>query len=316
MDIPAPATQTKTAQMMRRTIPPGLTTRKINVGAGEGWYRENWEVLDNGPGDYSPWWRHRAKCWDTGLPSHAYETVFSSHTLEHVPHFRTEMTVAELNRIMKNGGTLRILVPDLMRAAKAYVEGDVAFFARSRHYTDHLGIGGSFMSKLISPGGQTLAITREMDELLGGYAHLYHFDFEMMRILLEKWGFAEVREMPYGESRDPEMNELLHVERGGKAYAMEDPFIFNKGHLESGEEWLLTGFDKAPKVSLIVEATKVRDEPYAYDKEYAFFRRARFDSRLDQLKVTIIRYVFRAVDASYDTARRSRLLSLLRLFRH
>ena len=35
---------------------------------------------------------------------------------------------------------------------------------------------------LISPGGQTIAMSREMDEFFGGYAHLYSFDFEMLNI--------------------------------------------------------------------------------------------------------------------------------------
>lgn len=294
-------------------MPAGLDRRKINIGAGQGWYAENWEVLDNVPGDYSAWWMHKSKCWDIALPDGTYDVVFTSHMLEHVPHFRTEKTIAEFNRIMKTGGIFRILVPDLKRAAVAYVNGDTDFYQMSRHYTDHLGIGGSFMSKLISPGQQTLAISREMDEILGGYAHLYHFDFEMMRILLEKWGFTDVREMPFGESADPDMNgNLLHVHQGDKDYALDDPFVRDKTYIKNGEDWVLTGFDKAPAVSLIVEARKERDAPYAFEKEYPYFRRARFESRLDRLKMSILRTTFSGVDAAYAVARKTGLGALLR----
>ena len=41
------------------------------------------------------------------------------------------------------------------------------------------------MKQIISPGGQTIAINREFDEIFGGYAHLFCFDFELMKILLE-----------------------------------------------------------------------------------------------------------------------------------
>jgi hypothetical protein len=299
--------------MKSNQVPADLSHRKINIGAGQGWYCENWEVLDNVPGDYSAWWKHRSKCWDIDLPANTYDTLFTSHMLEHVPHFRTEKTIAEFNRIMKVGGCLRILVPDLKRAAVAYVNGNKSFYEVSRHYTDHLGIGGSFMSKLISPGAQTLAISREMDEILGGYAHLYHFDFEMMRILLEKWGYEDVREMPYGESADPDMNEnLLHLHQSDRNYPLEDPFVYAKGYLKNSEDWCLTGFDKAPAVSLIVEARKVRDEAYAFNKEYHYFRRSRFEGRLDKLKMSILRVTFRVVDAAYAVAKKLGLRALLR----
>ena len=296
----------------QKSIPQSLTARKINIGAGQGWYREGWEVLDNVPGDYSMWWKHKAKCWDTNLTSNTYDAVFTSHMLEHVPHFRTEKTIAEFNRALKVGGTFRILVPDLKRAAVAYVNGDIDFYQKSRHYTDHLGIGGSFMSKLISPGGQPLAITREMDELLGGYAHLYHFDFDMMKILLEKWGFDDVKEMPYGESVDTDMQDLLHVECDGNAYPMEDPFVRDKKHVASSAGWILTGFDKSPAISLIVEARKVSDEPYTYEKEYAFFKRSRFESRLDKIKVVAMRHIFTVLDTAVSVASRLGILALLR----
>ena len=159
------------------------------------------------------------------------------------------------------------------------------------------------MSKLISPGGQTLALTREMDEILGGYAHLYHFDFEMLKILLEKWGFDSVKEMPYGTSSDDDMEDLLHIECEGKSYAMEDPFVREKRHLMSQKAWILTGFDKSPAVSLIVEAKKVTNQEYEYDKEYAFFRRSRFESRLDNIKLNILRSVFWTIDQIHHVYR-------------
>ena len=85
--------------------------KKINVGAGGEWQSDGWDVLDNGPSNYGEPWKFRGKCWETNLPSEKYDILFCSHMLEHVPHFRLEKTIAELNRIMKIGGTIRILVP-------------------------------------------------------------------------------------------------------------------------------------------------------------------------------------------------------------
>ena len=102
--------------------------KKINIGAGAFWRSDGWETLDNAPSSYSYKWQHYGKCWDTKLKSNSYEIVFTSHTLEHVPQFRIEKTFAEINRIMKIGGTLRILVPDLESSARAYLKKDKKFF--------------------------------------------------------------------------------------------------------------------------------------------------------------------------------------------
>ena len=54
------------------------------------------------------------------------DLVFISHTLEHIPHIQIK-TFYEINRIMKKGATIRILVPNLEVIAKAYVKKDKNF---------------------------------------------------------------------------------------------------------------------------------------------------------------------------------------------
>lgn len=281
--------------------------RKINIGAGIAWQHDGWETLDNVPGDYSRPWQHSGKCWDTRLPDHAFDVVFTCHMLEHVPHFRMERTIAEFNRIAKVGSTLRILVPNLKVLAKAYVEGDTELFASGTHYTDHLGIGGSFMSKMISPGRQTLAISREFDEVIGGYAHLYHFDFEMLQILLTKWGYGDIRNPEYCVSTDTDMTQPQAFVVGGKAYPPKDPYILSKEYIKTGDPWYITGFDKAPVTSLIVEATKIKDVPYDYDMEYAYNKRARFDGLEERVKLRLMGLISKAVDFAFKTAKALRI---------
>ena len=70
----------------------------------------------------------RGKCWDTKLPSNHYDVVFTSHLIEHIPYSYTERTFSEFNRIMKIGGTIRIVTPDLELAAHAYINNDLNFF--------------------------------------------------------------------------------------------------------------------------------------------------------------------------------------------
>lgn len=273
--------------------------KKINIGAGINWYCKDWDVLDNGPSDYNFKWKHKGKCWESGLPSGDYDIVFCSHMLEHIPHFRIEKTIAEFNRIMKTGGTLRILVPSLKKAAEAYVNNDVSFFNTSKHYSDHLGIGGSFLRVMISPGNQTLAISREMDEILGGYAHLYSFDFVMMKILLEKWGYTNIKESKPGESSIDELKIFQHLSSNSKIYDMNDEYVTKKQYLKENAEWYFSGFDKTSKKQLVVEAIKEKDVPYNYENEFKFNRTGRIDSRLENLKLSIFRYISNFIDFTY-----------------
>ena len=280
--------------------------RKINLGAGTTWYAEGWEVLDNAPGQYKQTWKHRGKCWDSRLPSDTYDIVFTSHMLEHIPHFRTEKSIAEFNRIMKIGGTLRILVPSLQKAAEAYVKNDVSFFSSSKHYSAHMGIGASFLRVVISPGVQTLALSREMDEIFGGYAHLYSYDFEMLSTVLEKWGFSDIKESEPGESAITELRECQHIVCDGKRYDKNDPFVEERGHEKSGLKWYHSGFDKNSPRQLVIEARKLKSVPYELSKEYKFNLSGRLDSPVDRVKLTLIRWVSHAVDGVYSLGKTRR----------
>lgn len=288
-------------------------TRKINIGAGPQWYADTWEVLDNAPGSYEEPWKHKGKCWDSHLTDNTYDIVFSSHMLEHIPHFRMEKTIAEFNRIMKVGGTIRLLMPNLRKEAEAYVNNDVSFFSGSKHYSDHMGIGASFLRKIISPGGQTIAISREMDEIFGGYAHLYSYDYQMLSTVLAKWGFGEIVESEPGQSAIEEMRDFQHIECGGTRYDMKDPFVREKRHVKSGDQWHTGGFDKTSTKQLVVEAKKIETVPYSIDKEYAFNREGRMESPVDKIKLVLIRYICQSVDLLYAAAKNIGLVKLLKL---
>ena len=286
--------------------------KKINVGAGGEWQSDGWDVLDNGPSNYGEPWKFRGKCWETNLPSEKYDILFCSHMLEHVPHFRLEKTIAELNRIMKIGGTIRILVPSLRKAAEAYVNNDVGFFSGSKHYSDHMGLGASFMRVVNSPGGQTIAMSREMDELIGSYAHLYSFDFEMLKTILEKWGFGNVIESEPGKSKVAELREFQHLCQGDQRYDMRDDFVVKKDYLNKNQNWHFSGFDKTSNKQLIVEATKNRNIEYIVSNEFPFNRVSRLDSPLDRVKGKSIFYLCTVIDAGYAIAKNLGLTAVFR----
>ena len=181
---------------------------------------------------------------------------------------------------------------------EAYIKNDKDFYRMSRHYTDHLGIGGSFLSKLISPGKNTLAMSREMDEIFGGYAHIYHFDYSMLKIILSKWGFSKIYKAKFCESKDRDMRNPQCVSFKNKKYRLDSSFVKNKEFVNfSG--WYHSGFDKSPQTSLFVECIKVEDKKYSYDQEYPYNKRNRFESKPDKIKLFFIRIITKTVDAMF-----------------
>lgn len=277
--------------------------KKINIGSGSTWFYKGWEILDNGPGDYSQRWKNKGKCWDTKLKSDSFDVVFTSHMLEHIPHFRLEKTISEFNRILKKNGILRIVVPDLKKMVNAYVKKDLSFYKMSRHYTDHLGIGGSFLSKLISPGKNTIAISREMDEIFGGYAHIYHFDYEMLRIILKKWGFKKIYQAKFCQSNDKDMQNPLCLMHNKKKYLLKSEFVKKKKFLKF-DNWYHSGFDKSPETSLFVECIKERNEDYSYNKEFSYNKRNRFEGTEDKIKLFFIKKIIKSLDIIFFILRK------------
>lgn len=271
--------------------------RKINIGSGKRWSQQGWEILDSGSLDRNT----RRLSWNTRMPDGVFDSLYTCHMLEHIPHFRLEKTIAEFNRILKKEGVLRIVVPDLKQAAIAYVNDDKEYFTYSAHYTDDLGIGGSFLSVPISPGKQTIAVSADFSEMYGTYAHIGGFDFEMLRNLLEKWGFGDIHERPFCDSDDPDMREPARMVCGGKTYPLDGTFVKNKDYLKTDDDWGYRGFDKMPEISLIVEARKIESCAYDVTKEYAYFKRCRLDGHRNAVKATLMYYINKVVDVVFDS---------------
>lgn len=57
------------------------------------------------------------------------EIVYTSHTLEHVTDAGGEHFFSEAFRVLKRGGVLRVVLPDMELAYDAYVSDDVDFFS-------------------------------------------------------------------------------------------------------------------------------------------------------------------------------------------
>lgn len=180
---------------------------KLNVGGGKGHDKvPGWLIVDlRESADV------RLDLTSQPLPFEdaSAETIFTSHTLEHIPPASLEFVLSEFRRVLSPWGVLRIGVPDIALATKAYVENDRTFFERSEvtPFDRQAPIGGLLMSWFYS--------TSKV-----GHGHVHCFDENYLRYWLDRCGFTSrrcaYRKSSVAELRTPDFdrhpNDTLFME--------------------------------------------------------------------------------------------------------
>lgn len=281
---------------------------KLNLGASPIWSKSGWHTLDHKLAEST----ELAIAGDASnikLPDESCDIVFCSHVFEHIPHTRLPLVLAEINRVLRPNGVLRILTPNLASVAKAYVEKDEEFFRLAKEEDESLrtdlGFGGMLMNFLVSPGQDTALFDRNLKEFIAGYAHLYSYDYSMLAIMFEKLGYAP-RQVDFCESEIPEMTEPLHVVGFEAKWQNFNQEFYAKNNLVhrlvDGRyeiNFKVTGFDRDPLTSLIIEARKLQhiDKIIAdkifnktaenYNKySWSLLRSPEFVSRLENIEIS------------------------------
>lgn len=108
--------------------------------------------------------------------------VYSSHFLEHLRKDEAINLLSESYRVLKNGGTIRISVPDLEHAIKLYECGKKEKMLESYFFVDDKGSDFS--------------------------RHKYMYDFELLKKKLEDAGFKRVIRCSYQEGMTPDLDVL------------------------------------------------------------------------------------------------------------
>ena len=281
---------------------------KLNLGASPIWSKDGWYTLDHKLTE-STGLEIAGDATNILLPDNSCDIVFCSHVFEHIPHTQLPMVLSEINRVLRPGGILRLLTPDLAVVSKAYVEKDGEFFRQAKEEDESLradlGFGGMLMNFIVSPGQDTALLDRNLKEFIAGYAHLYSYDYEMLEIMLEKLGYLP-KKMAFCDSEILEMREPLHVIGLDNRWQNFNQDFYQKNglihKLVDGKyeiNFKVTGFDRDPLTSLIIEAKKVNyvnaalaDQIFNkttsnYNRySWSLLRSSDFVSRLDELNLS------------------------------
>ena len=146
---------------------------QLELGSGAKRGTNGWTTVDLYGADIN---------WDLkkGLPlaDACVDKIYTSHMFEHIPYKHLVAFVAECKRVLKDGGSLSVCVPNAGIYIRAYVDGK-NFRDSSSYFQPAVVHTGSFMDQV--------NYIAYMD---GG--HAYMFDQENLVNTLKKGGFAKV----------------------------------------------------------------------------------------------------------------------------
>ncbi len=144
--------------------------------------------------------------WDLsrGIPfgDETFDVLYHSHFLEHIDREDALYFMAECYRVLKPGGVIRVVVPDLEKWAKAYSQS-----LSLRADDNCMEVHGQIVADLLTQLVQREPTTRKMqkpvvrwlervwlgDSRKAGWQHRWMYDKYSLKSLLLKVGFKDIR---------------------------------------------------------------------------------------------------------------------------
>ena len=133
-------------------------------------------------------------CWDItkGIPlrQSSVQGIFTEHCLEHLPFTSVDFVIGEFRRVLKSKGSVRIVVPDGELYLTKY--SDIIHNASETKlpYAE-----GDIYQGLYSP-------IMSVNRIFRSHGHKFIYDFDTLRLLLEKNGFIDIKKESFHSGRD------------------------------------------------------------------------------------------------------------------
>jgi predicted SAM-dependent methyltransferase len=126
--------------------------------------------------------------------SFSIDSIFHEHLLEHFDFPAALRLCEECYRVLKSGGTLRVVVPDAEHYVERYRQGDLA---------------PAHDPTVARPTALLAA-----QEIFFRFGHRSAYDFETLRLLLSTAGFREVRRSSFREGVLGSLTDNVHRREG------------------------------------------------------------------------------------------------------
>jgi predicted SAM-dependent methyltransferase len=142
-------------------------------------------------------WKPNVIPWDISvikddnypIETSSLEGIYTEHCLEHIPFSSTKDNLKEFYRMLKPGGTVRIAVPD----GELFID----MYLKARNGEPYE-----------IPHEEELAEPTPMmvlNKVARGYGHLFLFDFDTFKYLMEEIGFKDIKKETFRHGRNPKL---------------------------------------------------------------------------------------------------------------
>jgi predicted SAM-dependent methyltransferase len=120
------------------------------------------------------------------LPNNSVSLIYSSHMLEHLDRTEAAQFLKEAMRVLKTGGTIRLVLPDLSKSIELYnIHKDADAFLES--------------TLMCSPNPRSF-LQRLKIALIGNRHHLWMYDGKSLAKLLQNNGYKNIKILESGET--------------------------------------------------------------------------------------------------------------------
>ena len=186
------------------------STIKVNLGCGGAWSVEGWVGIDNS---------NTAFTWQKGIPQsyvdldvnkglpfadNSVDVVFSSHALEHFTYNEAIALLFEIYRVLKIGGALCLVVPDLDVYIDKLRQRDSVFLT-----TPEI-IGGQPKKNLTD----NFLMNFYSDPSFNNTCHKYAYNMENLSASLAMVGFEAIERVEFHQfSYWPELREQKFISK-------------------------------------------------------------------------------------------------------
>lgn len=178
------------------------SSRYLNLGCGNVYVPGmiNADFFTNRKKDYGMDLRYPFK-----IPSDSMDGVFSDHTMEHLSYAELQNALSECFRILKPGGTIRIIVPDMSIFVRKYCENDEEWFATWKT----LVLGPQSRAKYRPLFTKMFALNFTSSF----YFHKTSWDLEVAQLLLTAAGFSEIKECAFMQGTNGLLSDKSNEDR-------------------------------------------------------------------------------------------------------
>lgn len=174
--------------------------RKLHIGCGDnilkGWLNTDFYPLASGI-------IHLDATKKLNFSASSFDYIFSEHMIEHIPQIKATSMLQECYRILKPGGKLRLVTPDLYFVCKLIMDRD--------HHDCERYIQWAIANSddNVSKSAPCVVANR----LMRDWGHLFLYDHETLTEILQSIGFTQISKHKVHISSDQNLAGLENCGR-------------------------------------------------------------------------------------------------------